>query len=833
MKTGISSLDLRLGLRMLVRYPGLTLVGGLAIAFAIWLGAGAFEFVAQVIRPTLPLEQGERIVGIHNLNRASTEAETPTLQDFATWRRELSTVQELGAFRLLERNLVSAEGSGEPVEVAETTASAFRVARVPALLGRPLVAADERPDAAPVAVIGYGVWQRRFGGDPGIVGREIRLGREVHTVVGVMPEGYAFPIAQSLWVPLRLDPLASSPGGSPRVRVFGRLAPGVSMAEAQAQLTLVGRRAAAASPGTHEHLRPRVLSYPRSIMGLPTLAVVGMGSVNLFLAMLLVLVCGNVALLMFARAVSREGELAVRSALGASRGRIVGQLFVEALVLAAAGALLGLGAVEVGLEWMFAEVRAQVPQIPFWIRPDLSASTVLYSALLTVLAALVAGVVPGLKVTRGLRARLQRASAGGGGFRFGGIWTAVIVAQVAVTLAFPVVAFMLHLEVAAIRTVDVGFPDERYLAVRLEMDPAAPTGPGEDPAGGEFRARYAEAVRRLEEHVAADPAVESVTFGESLPRLYHPDRLVELDEGGAAPPRPGGPALRVSAASVAPGFFEAFGAPILAGRGFHSGDLEPGARVVVVSRSFVDRVLGGRNPVGRRIRLLPQESPDRSSAPGGEPEPWYEIVGVVRDIGVPGGDFDPTVAGVYHPVATGGVYPGHLGVRVRGDPAAFAPRLRRLAARLEPGLRLHDVRPLNEAHAAELGFISFWFWLAAAVSGVAMFLSLAGIYAVMSFTVSQRTREIGIRVALGGTAERVVRAIFRRPLAQVGMGIVLGAALSALLVAAGERTALTLPSAAVLAVYAAMMTGVCLLACIVPTRRALGVEPTEALKAEG
>jgi predicted permease len=802
-------------------------VGGLAIAFAIWLGAGAFEFVGQVIRPTLPLEQGERIVGIHNLNRASAEAETPTLHDFATWRRELSTVEELGAFRLLERNLVSAEGSAEPVEVAETSASAFRVARVPALLGRPLAAADERPDADPVAVIGHDVWQRRFGSDPGIVGREIRLGRDVHTVVGVMPEGFAFPIAQSLWVPLRLDPLASSPGESPRVRVFGRLAPGVSMAEAQAQLALVGRRAAAAQPGTHEHLRPQVLSYARSVMGLPTLAVVGMGSVNLFLAMLLVLVCGNVALLMFARAVSRESELAVRSALGASRGRIVGQLFVEALVLAAAGALLGLAAVEVGLEWMFAEIRAQVPQIPFWIRPHLSASTILYSALLTVLAALVAGVVPGLKVTRGLRARLQRASAGGGGFRFGGIWTAVIVAQVAVTVAFPVVAFMLHLEVSAIRTVDVGFPDEQYLAVRVEMDAGAPA----DAAGGEFRARYAEAVRRLEERLAAEPGVESVTFGESLPRLYHPDRLVELDGGGAAPPHPGGPAHRVSAASVAPDFFEAFDAPILAGRGFHSGDHESAARVVVVSRSFVDEVLGGRNPIGRRIRLLPTDAREGSSAP--EPGSWHEIVGVVQDIGVPGGDFDPTVAGVYHPVAPGGVYPGHLAVRLRGDPAAFAPRLRRLAARLEPGLRLHDVQPLNEAHTAELRFISFWFWLTAAVSGVAMFLSLAGIYAVMAFTVSQRTREIGIRVALGGTAERVVRAIFRRPLGQVGLGIVLGAALSALLVASGERTALTLPSAAVLVVYAATMMGVCLLACIVPTRRALGVEPTEALKAEG
>ncbi len=824
MKTVVSSLDLRLGLRMLVRYPGLTLVGGLAIAFAIWVGAGAFEFINQVIYPRLPLEQGERIVGIQNLNRASAAVETPTLHDFAAWRGELRTVEEMGAFRLLERNLLSGDGGGEPVEVAEISASAFRVTRVPPLLGRPLVAADERPDAGPVAVIGHDVWQRRFRGDPAVVGREIRLGRAVHTVVGVMPAGYAFPIAQRIWVPLRLDPLAFLPGGSPRVRVFGRLAPGATLEEAQAEIAPVGLRAAADSPGTHGHLRPRVLSYPRSIMGLPTLAAVGMGSVNLFLAMLLVLVCGNVALLMFARAVSREGELVVRSALGATRGRIVGQLFAEALVLASAGALLGLGAVEAGLGWMFDEVRAQVTQMPFWIRPTLSPGTVLYAALLTVLAALVAGAVPGLKVTRGLRARLQQASAGGGGFRFGGIWTAVIVAQIAVTLAFPVVAFMLYLEVAEIRAEDAGFPDEQYLAVRVEMDQAVPAGAAPDPAGAELRARYAATVQRLEERLAAEPTVESVTFGGSLPRMYHDDRMVEVDGGGAA--------HRVGTTSVATDFFEAFDAPVLAGRGFHSADREPGARVVVVSRSFVREVLGGRSPVGRRIRYVDAAGPHGPSSPERAPGSWHEIVGVVQDIGRPGGGFDPTVAGVYHPVAAGGVYPGHLAVRVKGDPAAFAPRLRRVAARLEPELRLHDVHPLDRSNASELRFISFWFRLTAAVSLVAMFLSLAGIYAVMAFTVAQRTREIGIRVALGGTAGRIAREIFRRPLGQIGLGIALGAILGALLVAAGERTALTLPSAALLVVYAAAMTGVCLLACIVPTRRALGVEPTEALKAE-
>ncbi len=476
MKTGVSSLDFKLSLRMLVRYPGLTLVGGLAIAFAIWAGAGTFEFINQVVHPKLPLAQGERIVGIKTLDRATARAEAPALHDFARWAEELRTVEELGAFRLVQRNLISAGGTAEPVEVAEISASAFRVTGVPPLLGRHLVSADERPGAAPVAVIGHEVWRRRFAGDPGIVGREIRLGRRVHTVVGVMPVGYGFPVDQGLWTPLRLDPLAFAPGQSPRVRVFGRLAPGATLEEARAELAALGERAAAQLPATHGRLRPQVMPYGESIMSFSRAESAGSLSVNLFLVMLLVLVCGNVALLMFARAASREGELVVRSALGATRGRLVGQLFLEALVLAAAGAALGLAAVEAGLAWAFEMVRASTDFFPFWLRPRLSPATVAYAALLTVVAAGVAGGVPGLKATRGLRAGLQRASAGGGGFRFGGVWTTVIVVQVALTVAFPVVAYVLHTEVAELQAVDVGFPDEQYLAVRVEMDEAAPAG---------------------------------------------------------------------------------------------------------------------------------------------------------------------------------------------------------------------------------------------------------------------------------------------------------------------------------------------------------------------
>lgn len=264
-----SWLDFRLGFRMLVRYPGLTVIGGLAIAFAVWVGAGTFELVTQLVNPTLPLPDGDRVVGIWNQNATAADTEGPTLHDFATWRAELDAIDDLGAFRTVERNLIIGDGAGEvieggtgePVDVAQISASAFDLTRIPPLLGRSLVERDEDVGAPPVAVIGYELWHRRFEADPDIVGRTVALGRTQTTLVGAMPEGFAFPVDHGLWVPLRLDVLNYSRAESPHLQVFGRLAPGATLEEAQAELATLGRRAAADFPETHEHLRPQVIAY--------------------------------------------------------------------------------------------------------------------------------------------------------------------------------------------------------------------------------------------------------------------------------------------------------------------------------------------------------------------------------------------------------------------------------------------------------------------------------------------------------------------------------------------------------------------------------------------
>ena len=840
-----SWLDFKLGFRMLARYPGLTIVGGFAMAFAIWIGAATFELVTQVTHPSLGLPEGDRIVGLRVWDAQRNRANPVSAHDYLAWRGELKSVEDLGAYRGTQRNLILGEGRAEPIPVIEISASAFRVTRVPPLLGRALVAADEQPGAPPVAVIGYDLWQSRFEGDPAVVGRTVRLGRSQPTIVGVMPDGYEFPSSYDFWVPLTLDAATYGRREGPSLRAFARLAPGVSLEEAQAELTAIGERMAAEFPDTHEHLRPQVLPYAKSILDLSTGQSAGVFSLNIPVVMLLLLICANVALLMFARAATRESEMAIRTALGASRGRIITQLFAEALVLGSVAAVVGLALAGEGLRAVMAIIEAEMldgNKLPFWFSASLSPTTVAYAIVLTLLAAVIAGVVPALKVTRGMGSRLQQGSAGAGGLQFGGIWTFVIIAQVAVTVAFPIIALDVRSSAVELKTVDVNFPAEQFLSTRLEIDREPQPGGGADTSVAAFRARYEATFEELKERLLADPSVAAVTYADRMPRMYHPHRLIQVDEGGAAPLNPNWPAgYRVSNASVDPDFFNALGTPIRMGRAFHAGDadadagapgdIDAGGGSVIVNESFVRIVLGGRNPIGRRIRYVHLEEWE-AMRPGMESAPWYEIVGVAPDMATAQKE-DPKNAAIYHPMPPRGAYPGQLAVRVKGSPDAFVPRLRAIAAATDPTLRLYDVERLDQVNLSELEFLEFWFEILALVSGVALVLSLAGIYAVMAFTVARRTREIGIRVALGASQARVVAAIFRRPVIHVALGVLAGVGIivGITLLASGGRVSprIVLPFTG----YALLMMAVCMLACIVPTRRALRVEPTEALRADG
>jgi putative ABC transport system permease protein len=815
-----SWLDLKLGGRMLVNYPVLTLVGGISMAFAIWVGAGTFEAIRQLVFPSIPLPESDRIVVLQNWDAVASRPELRSTHDFVVWRQALASVEELGAYRTVTRNLMITPGLAEPVFTAEMTAAAFRVLRVAPLLGRTIVDSDERPGAPLAVVIGHDLWQSRFQRDSSVIGRTVHVTGVPATIVGVMPDGFAFPRTQELWAPLRFDVSGYDRREGMTIRIIGRLAPDVTLEQARTELTNLGRIATGDYPRTHEHLRPQLFTFAQSLraVGGPAESMMLLTG-NVFVVMLLVLVCANVGLLMFARAATRESEIVVRSALGASRRRIVMQLFAEALVLGAAAAIVGLTGAAWGVRWGLELMRGELTDgsgnFAFWIDGKLSPLTFLYTALLTLLAAGIAGVLPGLKITRDLGERLKRATIGGGLTHFGGLWTAVIVAQIAVTMGFPVVTFFVRKDAVRIETQPLPFPVDRFLAVRLEMERFTPT-PGADTSLDAFNARYLAAVQKLEARLAADPAVAGVTFAEHLPRQYHPNNQIEVDEGAVAPRDERG--HRVGSADVDPNYLDVLGVSMLSGRWFNSSEARADAHVAVVNKAFVDRVLGGKNPIGRRIRYVRGASP--------ETQPWFEIIGVAPDMGTNSG-WGP--AGVYRPLVRETIYPLNAAVHVRGDPTAFASRLRAIVTDVDVTLRLAEVIPLRDVVNPEVAFHAFWVRMTTVVSAIVLLLSLTAIYAVMSFAVSRRTREIGVRVALGGSPRRIVGAVFAHPLRQLAMGLVAGTLLVAFLTDMTEGV----PSAGqflALGGYTLLMTAVCFIACVVPTYRALAVEPTEALR---
>jgi putative ABC transport system permease protein len=807
------SLDVRLALRLLGKHMGLTLVSVVAMAFAIWCGLVGFELYAQFWRPTVPLEGGDRIVGILVTNAATADEGTPTLHDFTTWRASLTSLEHLAAYRRREVNVIVGDSPAEAVEAAEITAAAFQVTQVPALLGRTVAASDEHLSAPPIVVIGHDAWRRKFDADPGVIGRELRLGNITHTIVGVMPEGFRFPWAQNYWVPLRLDAVNYGQRDSPAVHVFGRLVTGATLDTAQQELGVIGAATALQFPETHKHLLPRIVPYIPSAFGksFSKRDQIATRLVTTIVVMLLVLICGNVALLMFARATTRENEILVRTALGAGRGRIVAQLFIEALVLAVIAGVAGSIAATVAWGRIFDAVTLTMFEerpVPFWLHRTLSPGTIAYALLLTPVAAAIAGFLPGLKITRGIGARLRQAAPGGGGLRFGGMWTVLIVMQVAVMAAVPFFLHVLRADRAkATDAISAGFDAKEYLSAQVAMD-----WNNYSPAMRErFWARVAASVQELERKLESEPGVLGVTFADRLPLKGVSSAHIELETEGTV--------HFVSTEWIALDFFDVMDAPVLAGRRFHSGDTARGARTVVVNESFARLVSGGRNPIGRRIRY-------RLTGPPAN-QPWYEIVGVIEDLGIGPSERNPRRARIHHPLGAGRSHPVEMAVKTSGDPRLFASRLREIATAVDPQLRLTEVMPLDRALASSFELFDMLFWTIGTLASIVLLVSLSGIYSVFSFTASRRTREIGIRMALGADPRQIAAAMFRRPMLHVALGVLMGLVLVTIM--SDDPSPRNLMR---VALYGLVVGAVCALATVGPVRRALRVQPTEALRAE-
>ena len=806
-----SWLDFKVGTRMLARYPGITLVGTVAIAVAIALGAVYFEALNKWQNPRLPIPEGDRVVSIRNWDAGEVAQEPRSLYDFAIWREQAKTVEDLGAATVFMRNLATEDGHIEPVRGAEITANAFELMGTRPLLGRTLLPQDEQLAEPPVVVIGHSLWQSRFEGDAAIIGRTVKLGTSTATIVGVMPESFGFPARERIWTPLRVDGSLLEPRTGPPVSIFGRLASGASIDAAQAELQGISARIAASNPETHRNLRPRVTSYnkPLIVGGEAMLIRTMLYVVNGIFLALLAVVCTNVATLVFARTATRGWEITVRSALGASRTRIITQLFTEALVLASVAAVIGLVVARFALGRGLT-MMAGSDALPFWIDASLSWKTLLYAATLALVGAAIIGILPALRATRlNVQDALRNEGAARSGLRFGGFWTTVIVVQVALTVALLPLAAAGVFESNRFRQRAEGIGAERYLTASVGIDREDFTT---DSAA--FAARSRTSFDELERRLRAEPGVEQVTFADRLPVMDQFKYGIEIDTMTGAPTT----GLRTSTlVHVSRGFFDAFGTTIVAGRDFVPLDFEQ-ENVLIVNESFARHVLGGRNPIGQRVRIVQGED---SRATG---EQWYEVVGMVRDFGwqLP---LPHEQSAMYRPRLPTPGMAANLAVHVR-DPETFATRLRQLSADVDPTIRLTEVQPLTQVGGGEARInwtLTSVAWL---VAFVILVLSATGIHALVSFTVARRTREIGIRAALGARPGRIVAGVFSRAFLQVGVGILIGSGLAALLGMRSPR------EVALLLAADAVMLIVGLAACAVPLRRALRIDPTEALRAE-
>ena len=822
---GISWLDVKLGARMLRKQPMLTGVAVLALGLGIPASLSVTHTWHAMMAP-LPYDEGDRIVGVRNWDVAANDPAPRSLHDFALWREELGSFDVVGAASWSTRwNVQPQDGRAGPVRGAEITASAFHILRVPPVLGRTFTESDQLAGAPDVVVVGADLWESRFGRDPELVGETIRIGGVPHTVVGVMPEGFLFPRHDQIWIPLRADPIDYRRGDGPELLVFGRLADGISVEQARTEVRTVSQRMALEYPDTHGRLRGEVVTMSILVTGMRA-DEAGGPQVYLFQllpVLLLMIVCGNVGVMILARTATRSGEISVRMALGAGRVRIVAQVFVETCLLSLLATGLGL----VAANWSAGRFEAETSgmlEFPYWMDIGIGLRTALLALGLAVVCTGVACLAPALRASgSAIHGNLRRFAGRGSPVRFGPASSALIVAEIALSvgaLSFGGAWTLTLLQ----ETPAMGIELERYLSGRLVVPQVAPTSDQAD----RYLDGLAATQRELKRRIESEPGVRSVAVAMAgdLPGEWNAPQRVAVD-GGAVSAASGD--FLVAHSTVDVDFFRDMDRPILEGRDFGSGDLpeERGAHrdAAIVNTTFVEQVLGGRNPIGRRIRYL---------GGGASPTPWYEIVGVVGPIGV--NSLNPhRDAGVYHPAGPGEINQVGFIIDTGDDPAAFAHRLRAIAVEVDPTAMIERAVPLSELAELEAAGRQYLAVAPVLLSFVAIFLSAAGLYALLSFTVAQRTREIGVRVALGARPRNIGYAIARHATIRLALGVALGGAFSAWVLAGLSEDPTMIQAQATWVVVVGAVAGTALVgvfACLVPTVRGLRVQPMEAL-AEG
>jgi putative ABC transport system permease protein len=808
--------DVRFALRTLRAGPGFAAAAVLTLALGIGAGTAMFSVLNGVLLRELPVRVQDEVAVLWTRPPADAAGHVPvTYHELEALRqrtrafRAVAGVAYQGALEQVARD------RGRPLTLHATwvTGDFFPLLGVAPVHGRTLLPADDAPGAAPVMVVSHAFWRRHFAADPAAVGRALEWNGKRYTVVGVLPRGFEYPKGAEVWVPVLPDfPATRQAGAGPaEVIVFdlvGRLSPGATLRQAGAEYAAFLREGDAERPAALRGLHPVLTPLADLVAGD---ARASLWAAAAAVGLLLLVACVNVANLLLVRGSARTQELAVRTALGAGRGRLVRQLLVESGVLALLGGALG---ILLALAIVQVLVAVAPPELPRREMIEVDARVLAFAIAATVAVALLSGLLPAVLSASGdlgawLRGGRRTAGAGRGART---LRHALVVGQVSLALVAVAGAGLLVRSLVALQGVELGFGGERLLVVQA----AIPPGVLPDRSAG---------VRLQEAMVARVRAIPGVAGAASLPRPPFAGQggwsAMYSGEGQAPEAQAANP--QVDFEVVGPGYFETLRIPLLRGRAFGEADREDAPPVAVVSEAVARHTWPDQDAVGRRIKLGPPDGPGA----------WHTVVGVAgetrfRELAAP----RPTL---YLPVRQfAGPVPMSLAVRTRGDPAAVVPQLRRALAEVHPELMLAGGGPLRELLAEPLARPRFTTLLLGAFAAVTLLLAAVGIYGVIAATVRQRTREMGIRIALGARADEVRALVLRQGMRLAVLGCVLGTvgalagarALRGLLFGVRPTDPLTF------AAVAALILATAALACWLPARRASRVDPVDALRAE-
>jgi len=815
--------DLRYAVRMLLKKPGFTMIAVLALALGIGANTAIFSVVNAVLLRPLPYQHPDRLVMVwQRLTGATAYPQLPcSAPDYIDYRDQTRTLENVAAFDNDNFTLVTSTGS-ERVSGTRVSANLFPLLGISPLRGRMFTTAEDQFGHDNIVVLSYGAWQRRFGSDPNVLGKTLVLDQKPHQVIGVMPKEFEFPTqgllsgpAPEFWVPIAFSPDRVGPegrGDNFNISVVARRRPGVSVQQASADIDRISRRIYQTYPPAIQKLFSLdgfvTDLHQQAVGNVKTLLLVLLGAVGF----VLLIGCANVANLLLAKAAGRRREVAIRTALGAGRLRLVRQLLTESLLLGLVG-----GAVGLLIAYWLTQLMIQFSpgDVPRLAEAELNLPVLAFTFAISILTGLLFGLAPALQVSKAnLNTDLKEGSRGAAAFRRSRVRSVLVVAEVALSLVLLAGAGLLLRSFVKLRGVPLGFNPDHLLTMSIALPEAR----------YESKVQVQSFYNVLLEHAQSLPDVKSAAAATGLPLMGQWD-IVITPEGRADT---GEKSLTTAFfAGVTPSFHRTLGISLLRGRLFAESDSQKSPPVAVINESMARRYWPNQDALGKRFKWGPADST----------RTWHTVVGVVADLKQNNiaADIGP---GVYLPIPQmpqdSSIHGFYLAVRTSSDPAAIVSNLRQIVRSLDPEVPLFQVRTMQDVLSESVAPRRFNMLLLAAFAGLALLLASIGIYGVMSYSVSQYTHEIGIRMALGARAADVLQLIVRQGMALVLIGLAVGAAgalaltrvMASLLFDVKPWDPLTLTSVSML------LAAVAFAASYIPARRATRVDPMIALRYE-